>query len=260
MSKVSRGGPNRARRKNVAVKEGSLDAALAMVRDRRTPYVNGSDDLGVLYVPDPEAENSEVRAKVINLRDDPIGQMAKRGQLGNPADTTTRLAGARKWQVYYEHAEIGGAKAIDPSKPYIDGGAYVPPETDRRSAALAELKRLRPCLGMIGDRLVTWVLGEKLNLVEVAAKLGYQSRMEKVVLGHEFRKYLDLLAVLFGMSHDEKGARGPSRGRDRFDDLAGWAHNPKLHAAVGVAKVKPGNAAATDVNKTKPLLRLRAGS
>jgi hypothetical protein len=214
-----------------------LDRALADVAERRTPNLNGRDDLGIVHVPDPDAENCEIRAKVVNYRDDPLGQMAARGQLGNEAETAVRLGAGRKWQKYYERAEIGGAKAIDPSKPYIDGGAFVAPETDQRSAAMAEMKRLRPYLGIIGEQLITWVLGEKLTLGQVAQRRRRYARMDQVVIGHEFRQYLDLLAVLFGMAHDKKGARGPWRGRDEFDELAKSAHNPVLHRAIGLAKV-----------------------
>ena len=116
-----------ARRSNQKQRERELTAALAACDSNRRPDVAEADDLDVIAVVDPnEAEalisvgcgapmriknqRPKLGLRVVHLRDDPIGQLAKRGQLGKGQLRDDRLAAARRWQALYEKAEIGGAR------------------------------------------------------------------------------------------------------------------------------------------------------
>jgi hypothetical protein len=248
--------------------------ALAAARDDRNPKVDDSDDLGLVQVEDPYEAQKLIqigagapmkvrvqtlpRLRVVSLRDDPVGRMAKRGQLGDIAETKSRLQAAREWQAIYERAEIGGARGIDPTRDHVDGGRYEMPDTDSSLRAQEILNRMRGELGVIGDRLTTWVLGEQYPLSKVAVILGKTAPMDVKVLGHRFRECLDTIAVELGHSLD--GARGPRRDRDEFDQLARTGNNPALHRAIGLAKVPTSTPPARDTNKDKPTLGLRSRS
>lgn len=247
------------RRKENRRTERAFEDALIAVREGREPYINGGDNLGTLDgVPDVDKHGHPgLFTKIVNLRDDPVGQMAKRGQLGTMAERACRLKAARYWQRLYEMAEIGGARGIDPTREPVDGGRFELPDTDVRLGAQATLNRLRRALGIIGDRLVTWVLGQKLNLSQAAGRLNKSARMDQVALGYRFRECLDTIAEELGIALDGKGACGPHRRRDEFDDLARHAHDPVLYRAVGLATAELPPPVATHINKSKPLLRLR---
>lgn len=230
-----------------------LDEGLAAVREGREPYINGEiEHLGVLKVLDPhEPESKTPRTKIINLRDDPVGQMFKRGQLGHGSSSKVtddvRLKAAREYQRLFEIAEISGAKAIDFAKEKVDGGRFEMPDTDHRLRAQFRLNELRAKIGIIriqpaighevrilGTRLLAWVLGEKLCLRLVAERLGYDRR-QLPLLGH-FIGCLDVLAIEFGFADDPLNKRGPRRRRDQFDHDANLAYNPALHRAVRLAQ------------------------
>src|SRR6185312_4211828 len=84
-----------------------------------------------------------LRAKLVNLRDDPIGQMAKRGQIEDE-----QLQAARKWQAVYDiAASIGGSRGIDPGAMKVDGGKFSEPINDTQFAAIKELERIDVLLG-----------------------------------------------------------------------------------------------------------------
>jgi hypothetical protein len=241
-----------AQRRKALKMEKILQDALEAVAANRTPYLNGSEHLGTLEVPDPLEEQEIIRAgrghfvrrrahtprrtRVVSLRDDPIGQMAHRGQLGNPAETDFRLKAARLWQRYYEVAEIGGARGIDPTRDVVDGGRFEMPDTDASLRAQAKLKAVRYALGIIGDRIVTWVLGHKYSLRKVLLLLDRSGRMEQKALGSRFRECLDTVGEEFGLAFGERGARGPRRARDKYDEDAKYAGKPDLHRALRLGR------------------------
>ena len=140
------------------------------------------------------------------------------------------------WQADYERAEIGGARGIDPTTEYVDGSTFQMPDTDARLKAQAKLAAVRRELGMIGDRIVTWILGHKYSLAKVSLMLGRGNRMERVILGARFRECLDTLAIAYRVSTGPQGAKGPRRPRDSFDAIAPFADNPELHRAIRRAR------------------------
>ena len=226
-----------------------LDEGLAAVREGREPHINGEvEHLGTLKVLDPhEPDSKSPRTKIVNLRDDPVGQLHKRGQLSdNGGNADIRLKAARRYQREYEKAEIGGARGIDMTKDVVDGGRFEMADTDSRLAAQATLNKLRRKMGILampttegaevrilGSRLLAWVLGDKLPLCAVAERLGYDRR--RLPMLRHFTTCLDIVAIEFGISDNPQRKRGPKHVHDRFHDEAQFADSPALHRATRLA-------------------------
>jgi hypothetical protein len=112
-----------ARRKQGAKRARALEDALTAVNEGRAPSIAGCTDVGVIHVVDPHDKVLAVRPKLTNLRDDPIGLMHRRKQLGEKHEAEVRLKAARHLQALYEISEIGGARGIDPTKPIVSRGS-----------------------------------------------------------------------------------------------------------------------------------------
>ncbi len=111
-----------------------------------------------------------------SIRDDPLAGMLSRDQI----DTAMFEAG-RLWQKYYEHSEIGGISAIDPTKEAVDGGRIPEPITDRQIEAIRELGNADKELGEYGASIIRDVLGRH-------------------QLGRRLRECLDTLAHLWNFA------------------------------------------------------------
>jgi len=120
-------------------------------------------------------------------------------------DTCDYEAG-RHWQRAFEDAEIGGVRAIDPTKEAVDGGQMPEVLTDRQVEATKELTDARRELGHAGNWIIVQVLGTRMNLHQVAS--GRAGRpdceAEYKYVRRRFRECLGTLAVLFGYAM-EKG-------------------------------------------------------
>jgi hypothetical protein len=263
-------------------REQRRELALAAVQSNQRPDVADADDLDVIAVVDPnEAEalihvgrgapmrlknaRPKMRLRVVALRDDPIGQLAKRGLLGKGELKTDRLAAARAWQAYYEKAEIGGARAIE-IRERVDGACFAMPETEQRLRAQQKLRELRDALGVLRDlritgaRLLTWILGDKLSLTKIA-ELHFGATCDggrnRLPLRERLCECLDTIAAELSITATAKGRRWR---RDQFDRAARYADNPALHNAVRAARTWcDGGALALSssaANDDKPTLEL----
>lgn len=235
---------NGSRHRAKAKKNGhALDTALEAVREGRTPHLEQNDDYGTRMVEDPydEKRTDGSRAKsvkIVALRDDPIGRMHKRGQLGrerdrDPHDADVRLDAARRWQGLYDRAEIGGAKAIDFTRDVVDGGTLKLPDTDSRMDAQNELLELDCTLGSEGATLVRFVLGERRQLSDMARSM--ESARDKLYLGRRLLECLDTIAKEMGLMAS-RPARGPRRDPDQWDELAPYSDLPRLVEAIRRAR------------------------
>ena len=188
-----------------------LSEALEDIQQGLTPHLNGAPSyVGTVKIVDPY--DGKERAKIVSVRDDPVGDMAQRSQLGDESETAARLRAAHMWQALYEKAEIGNMRTIDYTVDRVDGGR--PPDMGGELVAQQKLNDLRGVLGIIGDRIVTLVLGQKHSLDAVAAIFGRRRRMDRAILGNRFRKCLDVLAEEFGVSTRKDGAQPCPKARD----------------------------------------------
>lgn len=143
-------------------------------------------------VDDPLERGAKLRV-IRSLRDDTLAYMHSHGQIDD-----AQLHAGREWQEYHENCEIGGARAIDPTKEAVDGGRFKEPDNSRYSAAFKALYEARKDLGVDGYQLIQDVLGSRTTLTEAAIARGHCSLADRKYVGRRFRECLESLAVLWG--------------------------------------------------------------
>jgi hypothetical protein len=170
----------------------------SMTRDKI--YDRMSADLPINAVVAPAVVDDPIehgaKLKVLrSLRDDPLASMHSRGHIDD-----AQMAAGRLWQRYREHSEVGGARAIDPTKEAVDGGRFKEPDITRQSRALAELKRADLKLGDYDRSLVYDVLARNMSITEIAQARSITSGRQICYLMERFRGALDDLAKLWGLA------------------------------------------------------------
>lgn len=138
----------------------------------------------------------EAGAKIVVLRstrNDPLADMLAKKQI----DQCDYVAG-RHWQTAWEHAEIGGVRAIDPGKEAVDGGRLPEVLTDQQRRAAVDLKSAREALGREGNQLVTDILAAGMSISQAAIARGLNSEADRKYIGKRFRECLATLAKRFG--------------------------------------------------------------
>jgi hypothetical protein len=168
-------------------------AQLVKIHDRRATETAENLHLGTITVDDPYGSAFDKIVVFRNLRDDPLAAMHDRHQVND-----AQFFAGRHWQKCYELSELGGARAIDPTKESVDGGRMPEPLSDAKCRALGDLAKARQALGLEGGALVHDVLGRGMALVECADARGMSTRGETEYLGRRFRECLDTLAIAFG--------------------------------------------------------------
>lgn len=209
--------------------------ALTKVQMGDAPAVDRVAHLGTVEVFDP-FEEAEVfagkravhqlakRAKVVNLRDDPIGQMAKRDQI-----TPAQLEAARRWQAWHDAAQIGSVRSFDPTAINVDGGQLREVVTDVHRAAVKRLAHADRQLGERGAEIVRRILGDRMTITQLGAILGDTSAIGLKRLGWRVRECLDTLVRATCVVVEGAPAPAP---RDDAATMARYAHKPALHRAA----------------------------
>lgn len=219
-----------SRKERLARIELARERAAAAVQIGAKPSLKELDDVGIVMIDDPfEVKNGRkpkpLRAKLVNLRDDPVGQMEKRGQI-----EAEQLQAGRKWQNLYDVAHsIGGSRGIDYSNAKVDGGRLTDPLSDRQIDAIKELERIDALLGCVGASLVCRVLGERMTVSQVATMMGKAGERGVSRTGDRLRECLETLVAIMGVETKGKGKRPP---RDGAAELSRFADNPLLYQAV----------------------------
>jgi hypothetical protein len=169
----------------------TLAASATVLHDRRATDVLTKAEAAPIEVVDPFGDRIVV---LQNLRDDPLAGMLARKQI----DRVQYRAG-QIWQEYMEATEIGGIKAIDPTKEAVDGGRFPDPLTDKAAEAFLKLREAHATLGMIGENIIRDVLGSNRMTIKQAAAKRYCFKVGEIEFwGKRFREALDTLAVVFG--------------------------------------------------------------
>lgn len=130
-----------------------------------------------------------------SVRDDPLAGMLARKQIDE-----AQFHAGRLWQRYQEDSEIGGARAIDPTKEAVDGGRFKEPDITRMSVALVKLREAKGELGEYGISLIYDVLQRRMTIIEIAASRHMPRQREVDYLGRRFRECLESLARLWGFA------------------------------------------------------------
>jgi hypothetical protein len=170
----------------------------AKIHDRKaTDLVH--QQVGPVIVEDPYEAGGKIVA-FRSLRDDTLAYMHQHKQIDD-----AQFRAGRDWQRDLELSEVGGAKAIDPTKEAVDGGGLpYSGITDGQSKALASLSRAARALGMEGEAIIRDVLGSHLSLAAAAVKRGLTSERERAYLGSRFREALETLAETYGYAMARK--------------------------------------------------------
>lgn len=162
----------------------------ARIYDRTTTDVPKHASALPSLIADPLEKGAGLKV-TRNVRHDILARL-----MGNGFIAPHQYEAGRKFENFCGWAEIGGARAIDLTKPKVDGGRLgVVWDFDRRSYALGSLKQARVKLGQDGYNLCFWLLGENRTLRELSV-----SEWHERLLGRHFRDCLETLAILWGLA------------------------------------------------------------
>lgn len=179
---------------------GRQSGKVIKLHDRRACDLVRGASVTVVEVEDPYDPNDRIIA-FRSLRDDPLARMQARGQV----DAVEVLAG-RHWQAAYERVEIGGARAIDPTREAVDGGRFSEPFTDGQRKAAKDLARAAKAVGMMGESVIRDVLACGFTMEMIAAARGYQGDQASIKFyGRLFRESLRTLSIVFGYAMAPRG-------------------------------------------------------
>lgn len=161
----------------------------------------------------------------------PIEDMYARKQI-----TDCQFHTAEHVQGLFEQAS--GIRSPDYSKPPVSGGGQDRlPVSDRQLKAYNHLKHARHELGDRDFRLVRDILADRQTIARATVLRSGEGRLTGKLtakhVGYQFREALDALGTMFGFQ-GEAPRRRPIR--DELSELANNATNPKLHAAMRLAK------------------------
>ena len=152
-------------------------------------------------VDDPLEKGAKLKV-MRSLRDDTLAYMHTHGQIDD-----AQLSAGRLWQRHHEDCEIGGARAIDPTKEAVDGGKFKEPDNSRYSEAFRALREARRVLGIDGYQLIQDVLGSRVTVTEAAISRGHCSMADRKYVGRRFRECLETLAILWGYAQRKANIR-----------------------------------------------------
>lgn len=151
--------------------------------------------VSIAIVDDPFSNVGEKIKVLRSTRDDPLAGMYARKYIDD-----AQLAAGRQWQTWFEDSEIGGVRAIDPTKEAVDGKRIPEVFTDRQARAIKKLKLANAELGHYGAELIYHVLGLRASIRRAAEARGRFSKHGIDKTGREFRNYLERLAVHCGFA------------------------------------------------------------
>lgn len=135
--------------------------------------------------------------RTVNLRDDPLGLMHARKQIG-PA----LYRAGREYQATREAMGIGTGRSSSDLREHVDGGQIASDGiTDRQVIAAKKIEALRRRLGEDGYRLIEAVLIDKRSIREIAdASPMMSGKAATTFYGHLFRRQLAVLAKAWGFA------------------------------------------------------------
>lgn len=155
--------------------------------------VAGVPDAYTVIVDDPY-EHGAKQTMTASLRDDPLGRLFIRNQIDK-----AQFDAGRDMQGLYERAQIGGVKAMDPTKEPVDGGGAIPEMIgDIQMRAVKRIAQLEKTLGNEGTALIRQFLACRMFVDQIAEQRGLTSQRDKDYLGKRIRECLETLAIELG--------------------------------------------------------------
>ena len=159
------------------------------VHDRRAQELPINAMVAPVEIDDPYEPGAKIVA-LQSLRDSPLNYMRARGQI----DEAQYNAG-KKLQEFYERAEIGGLRAIDPTREAVDGGRIAETLTESVQEAIQQVIALERVLGTEGAALARHVLCYGYGITQCAQMRGMTGQLYTKYVGIRFREVLETLAV-----------------------------------------------------------------
>lgn len=160
------------------------------IHDRQASDALPAGEYSTIEVDDPYEAGAKITT-TRQLRGDPLARLHTHHQI----DDAQYYAG-RAYQRDWEVAERG-ARAIDPTKEAVDGGALPEPMTDRQAGARKRLNRIRDHLGLRLNSVAHAVLIDGSNREQLA---GSTSQAILKLHGALFRTALDELAAFYHLA------------------------------------------------------------
>lgn len=176
--------------------------AIQKIHDRRAHDLPLNARVAPMVVSDPSGDKIEV---LRSLRDDPLGAMHAKGVIDE-----ANYAACRHWERSYERVEIGGARAIDPTREAVDGGFIYEPFTEEMRRAARDLARCGKAMGRDGEAIVRDIVGRKMTLLLAATKRGLSTTEELLYFGHKFKETIEKLTVELGYANSGSKAKKTS--------------------------------------------------
>lgn len=146
-------------------------------------------ELGTRMVDDPYEPGARLEA-VVNLRESPLDRWRARDEIDG-----AQYAAGERFRSAWERAGIGGAKAFDWTKEFVDGGRLHEPLTDVTRRAAKRLGQAQRELGPYSYRLVVSMIGERRFPSDIAPG----DEREAKYISRRVRDALAELAMLWGM-------------------------------------------------------------
>ncbi len=162
--------------------------------DRRFQGDLINSELAAVDVDDPYAEKSGEKIRVTrSLRDDPVAALHNSGHISNEV-----YEASKKWYSLFIKKELGNLRAIDLTRPKVDGGRFPDFDSTTRDEARKTLESIDKELGREGASWVQDVLGQGTCIRDAAAKRGLFSQLEVKYAGARVRECLNTIAVELG--------------------------------------------------------------
>lgn len=174
-------------------------AEMPMVTDRGPADRRATDlllkaQVVAVEVDDPYAlEPGDKIVAFRSLRDDPLARLHCRQMIDD-----AQYAAGKDYRRDLELIEIGGARAIDPTKEAVDGGRHVERDSDAYGRAHARLAEAGRLMGQLQESIVRAVVSGNLFPAQVAVHRGFTSQRDQDHYAWIFRRSLDVLAVFYG--------------------------------------------------------------
>src|SRR5271170_5509093 len=161
---------------------------LTKVHDRRAQDLPLNAQVAAVEIDDPLAlEPGEKIVTLRSIRNDPLGRLHSHHQVDE-----AQYQGGRAFQDDWEKAERG-PQAVDPSRPYVDGGQAREPITERQRKAVLRLNRIERELGADGAALVHEILIVGLTMEQIGQRRGVRGQRWIDYFSRRFRECLDRL-------------------------------------------------------------------
>lgn len=164
------------------------------IHDRQATELPINAMVRPVEVADPYERGATVIA-IQNLRDDPLARLHARGQI--PLHI---FNAGREMQGYYERAEIGAVKAMDPTKEPVDGGGGIPETvTEAVQRAVKAIERVDEKLGKEGAALIRAVLSQGLFVHQIMnLRWGGVESAENRYISRRFHECMNTIAEELG--------------------------------------------------------------